>query len=102
MADALKDPPAGGHRFELVAEINGVKFINDAKATNVDALHQALHSLSAAGGPANVWLIAGGKDKGLEYHDVGPILSQRVKGRFSSARPGKKFGRPGAFLLLAH
>jgi len=99
----LKTRPAGGHRFELVAEINGVKFINDAKATNVDALHQALHSLSAAGGPANVWLIAGGKDKGLEYHDVGPILSQRVKGAFLIGEaPGKNSGGLEPFLLLAH
>ncbi len=82
MASALKAQPAGAHRFELVAELNGVQFINDSKATNVDALHKALHSLSSAGGPANVWLIAGGKDKALEYHDVGPILSQRVKGAF--------------------
>ena len=33
-------------------------------------------------GEANVWLIAGGKDKGLEYHDAGPLLSKRVKHAF--------------------
>ena len=33
-------------------------------------------------GEPNVWLIAGGKDKGFEYHDIGPLLSQRVKGAF--------------------
>ena len=37
--------------------------------------------VSAPGEP-NVWLIAGGKDKGFEYHDVGPLLSERVKGAF--------------------
>src|SRR6185436_10067765 len=30
----------------------------------------------------NVWLIAGGKDKGLEYHDIGPLLARRVKHAF--------------------
>ncbi len=57
-----------------------MKFINDSKATNVDALHKALLASPAAprSGP-NVWLIAGGKDKGFEYHAVGPLLSRRVK-----------------------
>ncbi len=48
MADVLKSQPAGAHRFEQVAEINGVKFINDSKATNVDALHKALLSVPPA------------------------------------------------------
>jgi UDP-N-acetylmuramoylalanine--D-glutamate ligase len=80
MTDSLKTSTAGPHRCELVAEINGVQFINDSKATNVDALHKAL--LSTRPGPlgeANVWLIAGGRDNGQEFHSVGPILSQRVK-----------------------
>ena len=83
MVDVLKTQPHGEHRFELVAEINGVKYINDSKATNVDALHKALLSLpTGPGGEPNTWLIAGGKDKGLEYHYVGPLISQRVKGAF--------------------
>jgi UDP-N-acetylmuramoylalanine--D-glutamate ligase len=80
MVDALKDYAPPAHRCELVAEINGVKFINDSKATNVDALHKALLSVPAGqGGKPNVWLIAGGRDKGLDFHYVGPLLSQRVK-----------------------
>ncbi|MDB6109756.1 MAG: UDP-N-acetylmuramoylalanine--D-glutamate ligase [Pedosphaera sp.] len=82
MVDVLKAEAPGPHRCERVAEINGVQFINDSKATNVDALHKALLSVAPAGSRPNVWLIAGGKDKGLEYHDVGPLLSQRVKGTF--------------------
>ncbi len=80
MTDSLKTSTAGPHRCELVAEINGVQFINDSKATNIDALHKAL--LTTRSGPlgeANVWLIAGGRDHGQEFHSVGPILSQRVK-----------------------
>ncbi|MDB6121921.1 MAG: UDP-N-acetylmuramoylalanine--D-glutamate ligase [Pedosphaera sp.] len=83
MVDALKAQPSGAHRFELVGEIDGVKFINDSKATNVDALHKALLSIPGGiAGEPNIWLIAGGKDKNLEYHDVGPLISQRVKGTF--------------------
>jgi UDP-N-acetylmuramoylalanine--D-glutamate ligase len=49
----------------------------------VDALRQAVLSVPAgAGGEPNIWLIAGGKDKGFEYYDIGPLLSQRVKGAF--------------------
>jgi len=82
MVEALKTYKPAAHRCELVSEINGVKFINDSKATNVDALHKALLSIPARSGEANVWLIAGGKDKGFEYHEVGPLLSQRAKGAF--------------------
>jgi UDP-N-acetylmuramoylalanine--D-glutamate ligase len=83
MVEVLKNAVPGPHRFEPVAEINDVRFINDAKATNVDALRQALLSIPPArGGLPNVWLIAGGRDKGLDFHSVGPVLSQRVKGAF--------------------
>jgi len=83
MVESLKTYAPAAHRCELVAEINGVKFINDSKATNLDALHKALLSIAPSrGGEPNVWLIAGGKDKGFEYHDIGPLLSQRVKRAF--------------------
>ena len=83
MVEALKTYQPAPHRCELVKEINGVKFINDSKATNLDALHRALLSIpTGTGGQPNVWLIAGGKDKGFEYHDIGPLLSERVKGSF--------------------
>ena len=80
MVEVLKSYAPAPHRCEVVAEVNGVTFINDSKATNLDALHKALLSLPASPqGEPNVWLIAGGKDKGFEYHDIGPLLSQRVK-----------------------
>jgi len=83
MVESLKSYQPAAHRCELVAEINGVKFINDSKATNLDAVHKALLAIPPAGaGEPNVWLIAGGRDKGFEYHDIGPLLSQRVKGTF--------------------
>jgi UDP-N-acetylmuramoylalanine--D-glutamate ligase len=80
---ALQSYAPAAHRCELVADINGIQFINDSKATNVDAVRQAL--LTARPDPMhapNVWLIAGGKDKGFDFDELGPLLSERVKGIF--------------------
>jgi UDP-N-acetylmuramoylalanine--D-glutamate ligase len=83
MVDSLKTYAPAAHRCELVAEVDGVKFINDSKATNLDAVHKAVLSVpQGLDGHPNIWLIAGGKDKGLEFHDIGPLLSKRVKGAF--------------------
>jgi UDP-N-acetylmuramoylalanine--D-glutamate ligase len=91
MVDSMKTYSAGSHRFEVVAEINGVQYINDSKATNVDALHKALLATrTRAGGEANVWLIAGGQDKGLDFHSVGPLLSKRVKQAFLVGKATEK------------
>lgn len=84
MLEAIKTYKPAPHRCELVAEIGGVKYVNDSKATNVDAVAKAIQAMPAgpdANGP-NVWLLAGGKDKGFDFHDLGPLLSQRVKGAF--------------------
>jgi UDP-N-acetylmuramoylalanine--D-glutamate ligase len=81
MVETLKSYQPGAHRCELVAEINGVKYVNDSKATNLDAVHKALLSMAPVrAGEPNVWLIAGGRDKAFEYYEIGPVLSQRVKG----------------------
>jgi UDP-N-acetylmuramoylalanine--D-glutamate ligase len=83
MVDALRSASPGPHRFELVDEIDGVQFVNDSKATNVDALRAALLAARPGrGGAANLWLIAGGRDHGLDFHQAGPHLSHRVKGAF--------------------
>src|SRR5213079_206837 len=68
MVETLKTYTPAPHRCERVAEINGVTFVNDSKATNVDAVHKALLSIPPAPDTAaNVWLIAGGRDKGFDY-----------------------------------
>lgn len=91
MVDPLKTYSAGPHRGQLVAEINGVQFINDAKASNIDALQKALMSARAgAGGEANVWLIAGGRDQDLDFHAVAPALSKRVKRAFLLGEAAEK------------
>jgi UDP-N-acetylmuramoylalanine--D-glutamate ligase len=81
--EALRAYQPAPHRCEFVAEMGGVRFINDSKATNLDAVHRALQAVPAPrDGNPNIWLIAGGKDKGFDFHDIGPLLSQRVKGAF--------------------
>jgi UDP-N-acetylmuramoylalanine--D-glutamate ligase len=70
----LKGYRALPHRCERVGEINGVKFINDSKATNLDALVKALESQS---GP--VVLLAGGKDKGFEFDALEGVVRAKVK-----------------------
>ncbi len=71
------------HRCESLGQVRGVRYINDSKSTTLHSLQAALRSVpTASGGKPNLWLISGGKDKGLEYHDAGPLLSERVKGVF--------------------
>lgn len=62
------------HRMELVAEIDGVAFFNDSKATNVSATVAALRGLDRP-----VVLIAGGRDKGGEYEPLRPLLRDKVR-----------------------
>ncbi len=71
---AVKEFRAVEHRLELVANINGVTFYNDSKATNVDATVKALESF-----PGNIHIILGGKDKGSDYTVLNPLLRERVK-----------------------
>lgn len=62
------------HRLENVASINGVRYINDSKATNVDSVYYALDAMKA---PV-VW-IAGGTDKGNDYSVLIPLVKEKVK-----------------------
>jgi UDP-N-acetylmuramoylalanine--D-glutamate ligase len=62
------------HRLQLVAEINGVRFINDSKATNVEAAWFALDGIRQP----IVW-IAGGTDKGNDYSSLLHLAETRVK-----------------------
>ncbi len=64
----------GAHRLERVAVVEGVTFINDSKATNVDAVRRGLESLE---GP--VVLLMGGVDKGGDFRALGEALASRVR-----------------------
>jgi UDP-N-acetylmuramoylalanine--D-glutamate ligase len=64
-------PPS--HRCELVGEIGGYAFFNDSKATNLHALESSLRSQEG-----KVVLIAGGKEKGLDYGPLAKLVSEKV------------------------
>ena len=81
-AMANYSPPE--HRCELVAIIDGVEYLNDSKATNLHALESALRSQIRP-----TILIAGGKQKGLDYQSLGPLLREKVKGMISFGEIGK-------------
>jgi UDP-N-acetylmuramoylalanine--D-glutamate ligase len=84
MVETLKQYTPAPHRCEILGEVGGVKFVNDSKATNVDAVAKALLAMPSSDSlrKPNVWLLAGGKDKGFGFHDIGPLLARRVKGAF--------------------
>jgi len=69
--DTFVTPP---HRLEKVAEIGGVTYINDSKATNVDSVFYALQAMDAP----TVW-IAGGTDKGNDYTPLLKLVKKKVK-----------------------
>lgn len=73
-AEALRDFTPPGHRCETVRTLDGVLWLNDSKATNLHALEAALKSRNAP-----VILIAGGKDKGLDYMPLRPMLKEKVR-----------------------
>jgi UDP-N-acetylmuramoylalanine--D-glutamate ligase len=110
------------HRLEFVAEINGVQFYNDSKATNVDAAIKCLEAF-----PGGVIVILGGKDKGSDYAPLAPLVRERcahviligaaadkIAAALDDTRPlhraatmpeavelGLRLGRPGNTVLLA-
>jgi len=110
------------HRLEFVAEIHGVKFYNDSKATNVDATIKCLEAF-----PRGVIVILGGKDKGSDYAPLAPLVRERcehviligaaadkISAALDNAKPlhraatmpdavrlGLELGTPGDTVLLA-
>ena len=74
---AVEEFPGLPHRMELVGTVGGVPWYNDSKGTNVGSVVKSLESFAG-----RVTLIAGGKDKGFGYGELGPWLARRVKGAF--------------------
>lgn len=70
-ADAFRGLP---HRLETVAEIGGVRYVNDSKGTNVDAVARALSAFEAP-----ILLIMGGRGKGGGYEVLRPLVAERVR-----------------------
>jgi UDP-N-acetylmuramoylalanine--D-glutamate ligase len=62
------------HRLENVAKIDGIEYINDSKATNINATFYALECMDKQ----TVWIV-GGVDKGNDYNDLLPLVREKVK-----------------------
>ena len=78
MRESLRTFEGVPHRLESVREIDGVRYVNDSKATNVNAVWYALESFSES-----VVLIAGGRDKGNDYTKLAPLVQGRLRALIS-------------------
>ena len=74
LREGLADFPGVPHRLEKVCTVGGAFFINDSKATNVDACRVALEAVAAP-----VILILGGKDKGNDYSAIMDLVKEKCK-----------------------
>ena len=72
--ESLEGFQGAEHRLEEVLTINKVKYVNDSKATNVNATYYALESMSIP----TVWIV-GGVDKGNDYSSLFPFVNEKVK-----------------------
>ena len=71
----LKTFPGVEHRLEFVCETDGIEYINDSKATNVDACYYALEAMTRP-----TILILGGLDKGNDYSEIIPLVKEKCAG----------------------
>lgn len=76
------------HRLEFVADMHGVAYYNDSKATNVDATMKAVASF-----PRGVHLILGGKDKDSDYSLLAPLLRERISVVYTIGSAAEKIER---------
>lgn len=72
--DSIQNFQGAPHRLEKVLKIHHVQYINDSKATNVNATYYALDSMSTP----TVWIV-GGQDKGNDYKVLMPLVREKVK-----------------------
>lgn len=82
---AVMSFPGVEHRIEFVRELNGVRYYNDSKATNVDATLKAIASFDG-----NLWIILGGKDKGSDYSPLLPALQGKAHAALLIGATAKK------------
>ena len=82
---SLSDFPGVEHRLEKVTTVRGVQYINDSKATNVDACWYALESMKTP-----TILIIGGKDKGNDYEPIKDLVRQKCAGLVYLGADNKK------------
>ena len=87
MLEALKEYRGLPHRCQLVAEENGVQWVNDSKATNVGASIAAIKGLSYG---RDIVLIAGGVAKEQEFTDLTPVFESHLKSLLLIGQDAKK------------
>ena len=101
LREALSTFPGVEHRLQKVGVHNGVTYINDSKATNVDACYCALDSMQTP-----VVLIIGGKDKGNDYSQLSEIVKQKCRALVFLGADNSKlhdfFGGFGITILDTH
>ena len=73
VSNLLEDLTSMPHRTELAAEVNGVKWINDSKATNVDSVYTALKSVEKPS-----ILLIGGRDKKSDYSPLAELINKNI------------------------
>lgn len=88
IAAAVRTFRAVEHRLEFVRNLNGIDFYNDSKATSVDA---TLKALDAFGG--GLWVILGGKDKGLDYAPLRAPLAAKAHAAVLIGAAAAKIGK---------
>ncbi len=100
---ALADFEGVEHRLEPAGVVDGVRWINDSKATNVNSCWYALESMPAE---KQTVLILGGKDKGNDYSEILPLVRQKVKGIVAMGKDNAKivefFGKEVPVLRDTH
>lgn len=87
VAAALREFPGLEHRLEFVRELDGVKYINDSKGTNVGAVMKSLEGFTSP-----VLLIAGGRDKAGDFTALGPLIRGKVKALILIGEAAEKIG----------
>ncbi len=99
--EALSSFAGVEHRLEKVAKIDGVEYINDSKATNVNSCWYALQSMKA-----KTILILGGKDKGNDYSEIADLVKEKCSGLVFLGADNKKlhdfFGSYGLPIADTH
>ena len=84
------------HRCEFVREVSGVSYVNDSKATNLDAVDKALRAQSKP-----VVLIAGGKDKGFSFDPLRPLVKEKVRATILIGEMAESISRSWADVVKA-
>jgi UDP-N-acetylmuramoylalanine--D-glutamate ligase len=87
VAAAVKTFQAVEHRLEFVRKLDGIDFYNDSKATSVDATLKALDAFEGG-----VWVILGGKDKGLDYAALRGPLAAKARAALLIGAAAEKIG----------